>query len=376
MIRGASWIAATDNTGASPIAIDVLGSVTDTGTSPIAHATNYDAYGNPDLANPALTLGYRGELTTNNHIHLRARTYHPTTGSFLTTDPVLGIPGTPTIANPYHYADNNPTNRYDPTGRTAEDATMPAGPDDAAFGIGVLTSLTQLLPKGYVAKGIAQAELYANASAAASPGAATTIGQAAPIAGALTGLVVISIGATEASKAFVRTSLYQREVSDYVDAVNEATTQRAVGVCVPGPGQSSCPFAGEWKTPDEAKEDVPLVPTPKLATDGSGARSGTGGNGNSGCKATNTPDGMLGANGTQVTSATLYTAADFHIDVENPAPGVRAGQLHVQDYAGNKYLYDFDSCEWIGIPKSLAKKLDRDPKVKTAIEKGARYLGL
>ena len=315
----------------------------------------------PRLANPALTLGYSGELTTNNHFHLRARTYDPATGSFLTTDPVLGIPGTPTIANPYHYADNNPTNRYDPTGRTAEDATMPAGPDDAAFGIGVLTSLTQLLPKGYITKGIAQAELYANASAAASPGAATTIGQAAPIAGALTGLVVISIGATEASKAFVRTSLYQREVSDYVDAVNEATTQRAVGVCVPGPGQSvHSPVNG--KHPDEAKEDVPLVPTPKLATDGSGARSGTGGNGNSGCKATNTPDGMLGANGTQVTSATLYTAADFHIDVENPAPGVRAGQLHVQDYSGNDLSMTSTRASGSGFQKVACKEARQRPE--------------
>ncbi len=85
---------------------------------------------------------------------------------------------------------------------------------------------------------------------------------------------------------------------------------------------------------------------------------------------------MLGEAGTQVTSKTLYTTPDFHIDVENPAPGVRPGQLHIQDYAGNKYLYDFDTCEFIGIPRSLAKKLGNDPKVAAAIATGARYLGL
>lgn len=88
--------------------------------------------------------------------------------------------------------------------------------------------------------------------------------------------------------------------------------------------------------------------------------------------ATNTAGGMLGDAGTQVTSKTLYTTPDFHIDVENPAPGVRPGQLHIQDYAGNKYLYDFDTCEFIGIPRSLAKKLGIDPKGGAVPRVGAR----
>ena len=71
-----------------------------------------------------------------------------------------------------------------------------------------------------------------------------------------------------------------------------------------------------------------------------------------------------------------YDTADYHIDVENAAPGVRPGQMHIQDYSGNKYLYDFDTCEFIGIPRSLARKLAKDPKVAAAIEKRARFLGL
>ena len=43
--------------------------------------------------------------------------------------------------------------------------------------------------------------------------------------------------------------------------------------------------------------------------------------------------GMLGARGTQVTSKTLANRPGYRIDVENPAPGVRPGQLHLQDSA-------------------------------------------
>lgn len=40
---------------------------------------------------------------------------------------------------------------------------------------------------------------------------------------------------------------------------------------------------------------------------------------------------MIGEDGTQVTSRTLRQTEIFRIDVENPAPGVRPGQLHLQD---------------------------------------------
>ena len=43
------------------------------------------------------------------------RDYDPTTGQFLTRDPLDGVDGEPTTANPYHYADNDPMNRTDPT---------------------------------------------------------------------------------------------------------------------------------------------------------------------------------------------------------------------------------------------------------------------
>src|SRR5262249_24003521 len=51
--------------------------------------------------------------------------------------------------------------------------------------------------------------------------------------------------------------------------------------------------------------------------------------------------GMIGRGGTQFTSRTLMYSENYRIDVENPAPGVRPGQLHLQDSAGNKYQYNF-----------------------------------
>jgi hypothetical protein len=88
------------------------------------------------------------------------------------------------------------------------------------------------------------------------------------------------------------------------------------------------------------------------------------------------PGAMLGARGTQTTSTTLGRGRGYRIDIENPAPGARPGQLHLQDEAGGKYLYDFDANEFAGLPRSLAKQIANDPTVARAIAKGRTYLGL
>ena len=85
---------------------------------------------------------------------------------------------------------------------------------------------------------------------------------------------------------------------------------------------------------------------------------------------------MIGEGGTQVTSRTLTMNNDYRIDVENPNPGVRPGQLHLQDSAGNKYQYNFDTGQFEGLPKSLAKQVAKDPAVARAIATGRRYLGM
>ena len=85
---------------------------------------------------------------------------------------------------------------------------------------------------------------------------------------------------------------------------------------------------------------------------------------------------MLGANATQVTSKTSTPwNRPYRIDVENPAPGSRPGQLHLQQ-GDQKYLYDFGAGEFPELPNSLARTIARDPAVARAIEKGRVYLGL
>ncbi len=85
---------------------------------------------------------------------------------------------------------------------------------------------------------------------------------------------------------------------------------------------------------------------------------------------------MLGANWTKVTSKTLLNRPDYRIDVENPAPGSRPGQFHLQDSAGGKYLYDFEAGQFPGLPRSLQKQIENDSAVGRAIATGRRYLGL
>ncbi len=84
--------------------------------------------------------------------------------------------------------------------------------------------------------------------------------------------------------------------------------------------------------------------------------------------------GMMGASGARITSKTVWTGKGCRIDVENPAPGVRPGQLHYQDSSGNKYLFDPIRGEFIGAPRSVNNQMD-NPCFRQSIEKGLKYLG-
>jgi len=85
---------------------------------------------------------------------------------------------------------------------------------------------------------------------------------------------------------------------------------------------------------------------------------------------------MLGINGPTVPSKTLWMGkGKERIDVENPAPGKRAGQIHYQDSSNNKYYYDPITQTFPGAPKGVNDKLN-DPAFKNAIDKGMKkYLG-
>ncbi|MGP4864048.1 hypothetical protein ACTXGK_07600 [Psychrobacter sp. T6-5] len=93
---------------------------------------------------------------------------------------------------------------------------------------------------------------------------------------------------------------------------------------------------------------------------------------------------MLGANGTQTSSKTVWKekGSKARIDVENPAPGERPGQVHYQDANNAKYyynpadgkLYTGKISDGLVAPKSIQKLLKNDD-FKNGINKGLKYLG-
>ena len=85
--------------------------------------------------------------------------------------------------------------------------------------------------------------------------------------------------------------------------------------------------------------------------------------------------GMIGNVGVRVTSRELDRGKGWRLDVENPNPGQRPGQIHLQDYVGNKWLYDLETGRFVDMPRKLEQELMRDPRIRRALEKGLRDLG-
>lgn len=112
--------AVTDGSPAT-FATDPLGSTLDTdATDHLAAASSYTPFGVPtaDEDDPAdnAAFGFRGELATTTGLHLRARDYEPTTGTFTTPDPLDGLPSTTVETSRYQYAFNDPVQWTDPNG--------------------------------------------------------------------------------------------------------------------------------------------------------------------------------------------------------------------------------------------------------------------
>jgi RHS repeat-associated protein len=84
-------------------------------TGTVTGSTTFDAYGNKTGSTGTSTtpLGYDGQYTSTDTgmIYMRARTYDPATGQFLTIDPLVGETGAP-----YSYTEDNPVNGADPSG--------------------------------------------------------------------------------------------------------------------------------------------------------------------------------------------------------------------------------------------------------------------
>nr|WP_223297408.1 DUF6531 domain-containing protein [Catenulispora acidiphila] len=86
---------------------------------------------------------------------------------------------------------------------------------------------------------------------------------------------------------------------------------------------------------------------------------------------------MIGANGTQITSQTAWNEGPYRIDVENPDPGGRPGQMHFQDQTNKsaKYYWDHQNGGFQGMPNKLANKLSGNRGYQNGIKKGLNWLG-
>ncbi len=83
-------------------------------TGTVTGKCTYNAYGTPTCEGTTTTpLGYDGQYTNADTglIYMRARAYDPSTGEFISRDPISGLTG-----SPYGYVDDNPLNFNDPRG--------------------------------------------------------------------------------------------------------------------------------------------------------------------------------------------------------------------------------------------------------------------
>lgn len=85
-------------------------------TGTVTGKCTYSAYGAPTCEG-STPLGYDAQYTSTDTglIYLRNRVYDPTTAQFLTVDPAVAL-----TREPYAYGGDNPVNRRDPDGLSAE----------------------------------------------------------------------------------------------------------------------------------------------------------------------------------------------------------------------------------------------------------------
>jgi RHS repeat-associated protein len=85
---------------------------------------SYDAFGRVRFQTGGAwsTLGYTGERagSADGTLYLRARHYLPRLGRFLQRDSFAGFPERPQSLNRFAYAENNPVNHTDPSGRAVD----------------------------------------------------------------------------------------------------------------------------------------------------------------------------------------------------------------------------------------------------------------
>ncbi|MFW6851320.1 hemagglutinin repeat-containing protein [Burkholderia gladioli] len=250
---------------------------------------------------------------------------------------------------------------------------------------------------GSAAQGAAGAGLAALLSAQTAQ-AAGEVAEAtdSTLAGKMSGNLLVGalgwlVGGTAGSATASNANLYNQWNHTDTDTLEEASGQgtfrkktTALGLILQGiaNGLNAIVGMGGGKPP-AASPGVVLVG--EMGANGQLIQSNLGGYGQEtvtlakndqspGTNDSNVP--MLGAGGAQFPSKTIWKGeGKERIDVENPNPGQRPGQIHYQDNQGNKYLYDPGTNSFPGAPNSVNKLLS-NPSFSTAIQKGiVKYLG-
>jgi len=124
--------------------------------------TSYSPFGEALDNMSAVNFNYRSEYKNGPELYLRARSYDASVGAFTQRDPLDGVNGTTTVANPYHYVNNDPLNETDPTGMRPKDDDLSTsadtldpfscivGPDPAK----VLSCLSAMMVNPHITDGI------------------------------------------------------------------------------------------------------------------------------------------------------------------------------------------------------------------------------
>lgn len=341
-IRGINLIAAEDGAGSRKYYMynghgDVI-QLTDTSGNVIKNY-DYDAFGN-ELnidnmdTNPFRYCGEYFDKETGT-IYLRARYYDPATSRMLSEDSYWGKDTDPLSLNLYIYCKDNPIMYIDPTGHLSWVIVwegvkkVGSGIKDFVQGVGsgILQSISYCESDKIEVYYDRDNELIYLIGKTVGSGAVTVIGTISTI-GCVAGDIIVA--------------------------------PTGVGELVTVPATVYCGSVTVSATANTGRNIAKVIDKIK-----------------NGSSRSNSNDHMFGENGTQVTSKTVWkdNNSQARLDVENPKPGQRPGQIHYQDSNGNKYLYDPKTNKFINAPNSVNKLLENSDFVKALNKALTQYLG-
>ena len=320
----------------------------------------YDTYGTVTKKTGTLTVlflynGRDGVVTdSNGFLYMRARYYSPQLKRFINADVVVGsIQESPTL-NRYAYVNGNPISYVDPFGLSAE-----PGSNWVDTGHMVLDILGLLPVVGGIFDGT-NVIWYLLAGDLVNAGFSATaflpiIGDAAG-AGKLLQNAASKVG----SQAAELLAKYGDDVAKWADDILGFAKKEGLELALPDGGSLKL-----WG--DSAENTVQFA-----AKNNSNIKRPD--------ETYNLRD-MLGKNGTQVSSKTTWkNGKTERIDVENPSPGKRPGQIHYHDVNNKKYYYDIENKIFYDketdnlAPKGIQKLLD-NKKFMKGINKALEILG-